>query len=40
MGSSEIFSMLNKKESGTEKNLLEGSDTEYIAEEQIPDNKE
>ena len=40
MGSSEIFAMLNKKESETEKNLLEDSDTEHIAEEQIPDNKE
>ena len=39
-GSNEIFSMLNKKESETEKKLLEDSDTEYIAEEQIPNNKE
>ena len=38
-----IFAMLDKIESETEsdiENLLEDSDTEYIAEEPIPDNKE
>ena len=42
-GSHEIFAMLDKIESETEsdtENLLEDSDTEYIAEEPIPDNKE
>ena len=42
MGSNETFSMLNKNESETEseiENLLEDSDTEYIAEKQIPDSK-
>ena len=42
MGSNEIFSMLNKNESETEseiENLLEDSDTECIAEKQIPDSK-
>ena len=42
MGSNETFSMLNKNESETEseiENLLEDSDTEYIAEKKIPDSK-
>ena len=42
MGSNETLSMLNKNESETEseiENLLEDSDTEYIAEKQIPDSK-
>ena len=42
MGSNETFSMLNKNESETEseiENLLEDSDTEYIAEKQILDSK-
>ena len=42
-GSNEIFAMLGKTESETEsdvKKLLEDSDTEYTAEEPIPDNKE
>ena len=40
-GSNEIFAMLDKIESenGSE-NLLENSDTEHIAGEPIPDNKE
>ena len=41
-GSNEIFSMLQKIKSETEsdiENLLEDSDTEYIAEQPIPDNK-
>ena len=42
-GSNEIFAMLykieNENESDTE-NLLEDSDTEYIEEQPIPDNKE
>ena len=43
MGSNEIFAMLDKIESETEsdiENLSKDSDTEYIAEEPIPDNKE
>ena len=43
MGSNEIFAMLDKIESETEsdiENLLEDSDTKYIADELIPDNKE
>ena len=42
MGSNEIFSMLSKSESETEseiENLLEDSDTQYIAEKQIPDSE-
>ena len=42
-GSNEIFAMVDKIESETEsdiENLLEDSDTEYIEEESIPDNKE
>ena len=41
--SNEIFAMLDKIVSGTEsdnENLLEEFDTENIAEEPIPDNKE
>ena len=40
-GSDEIFAMLDQIESETEsdvENLLEDSDTEYIAEEDIPDD--
>ena len=43
MGSNEIFAMLDKIESETEsdiENLLEDSDTEYIAKEPIPGNNE
>ena len=42
-GSNQIFSMLDKIESETESdigNRLEDSETEYITEEPIPDNKE
>ena len=42
-GKNEIFAMLEKIESETEsdiENLLEDSDTEYIAEEPILGNKE
>ena len=42
-GSNEIFAMLDKIESETEsdtESYLEDSDTEYIADEPIPDNKE
>ena len=42
-GSNEIFAMLDKIECETEsdtENLLEDSDTEYMAEEPNPDNKE
>ena len=42
MGSNEIFSMLSKSESETEseiENLLEDSDTQYIAEKQIQDSE-
>ena len=42
-GSNEIFVMLDKIDSEAEsdiENLLEDSDTEYIAEEPVPDNKE
>ena len=42
-GSNEIFAMLDKIDSETEsdiENLLEDSNTEYIAEEPILDNKE
>ena len=42
-GSNEIFALLDKTESETEsdiENLLKDSDTEYIAEELILDNKE
>ena len=43
MGSNETFAMLDKIESETEseiENLSNDSDTEYIAEEPILDNKE
>ena len=42
-GSNEIYAMLDEIESDTEsdiENLLEDSDTEYISEKPIPDNKE
>ena len=42
-GSNEICAMLDEIESDTAsdiENLLENSDTEYISEEPIPDNKE
>ena len=42
-GSNEIYAMLDEIESDTEsdiENLLEDSDTEYISEKSIPDNKE
>ena len=42
-GSNEIFAMLDQTENETDsdiENLLEDSDTEYIAEEPILDNKE
>ena len=42
-GSNEIFVMLDKIDGEAEsdiENLLEDSDTEYIAEEPVPDNKE
>ena len=42
-GSNEIYAMLDEIESDTEsdtENLLEDSDTEYISEEPISDNKE
>ena len=42
-GSNEIFAMLDQTENETDsdiENLLEDSDTEYIAEQPIPDNKE
>ena len=41
-GSNEIYAMLDEIESDTEsdiENLLEDSDTEYISEEPIPENK-
>ena len=41
-GSNEIYAMLHEIESDTEsdiENLLEDSDTEYISEEAIPENK-
>ena len=41
-GSNEIYVMLDEIESDTEsdiENLLEDSDTEYISEEPIPENK-
>ena len=42
-GGNEIYAMLDEIESDTEsdiENLVEDSDTEYISEEPIPDNKE
>ena len=42
-GNNKMFAMLDKIDYETEKNiknLLEDSNTEYIAEEPIPDNKE
>ena len=42
-GSNEIYAMLDEIESDTEsdtENLLEDSDTGYISEEPVPDNKE
>ena len=42
-GSNEIYAMLDEIESETEsdtENLLEDSDTEYISEGPIPDNKQ
>ena len=42
-GSNEIYVMLDEIESDTEsdiENLLEDSDTQYISEEPIPNNKE